>query len=1449
MKTHKKFGRRATSLILIAALLLIQLPVTLGMVSAEAAIPVIDIDATTQRAEISPYTLGSNHRHAYGGFGMFDTENMEVYPEFLEKTKEANLGVVRYPGGTIANLFTWKDTVGPVEERSNIVLGNSYASVFPYYGLDEHMKYTEDIGAEVIYMVGEAAETPEGAADLVEYLNGIPGENANGGTDWAQKRADNGHPEPYDVIYFEIGNEMYIDNQQYWLDYPSVNGDTDRARRYMQGDTVEVKNSPARIYGTWKDNVSDGSASQSFYTQYNPVVEGTDTVYVDGVKWTRVNDLSTSGSADRVYTFEPTVGRITYGDGVHGAIPAEGAKITVDYHHKHAGFTEYYDAMKAVDPDIKIFANLPHAFNFVEGTKCDGIVFHNYYGYSGYADKLTSAEDLHDVYMRMADQLSGAIDSNYTALRERSKRQDTIAAVTEFGSIDNPVVYSESGVDYDRDEARSLSRALSFAASFAGSAKKESLIHIQQAFTAYSFGGGEKLPNADYVYNSMYAPYSDDPTRFVEGGTALAYKIIGNNIGDTYRNSYVQNNPVVGDYASYDALVTTVTQDDATGDLYLMVVNRDADNNITATVNLKGYTIGGTARIQTLNGAEITSCNTPEHPCDITVTETNAMMGKGKSSFTYTFPAHSFVAIKLAGESADPYAETVSEDFEGELSNIITMSGNTEVQTVGENKALLLKRTGANASVTAGLTDDGVALDGMTRVKFKVRAEQNNNARLQISLKTGGTDALMFALEGGFVKNNSAVRAVYTPGQFHEFEIAVNHKAGQYVLYFDGGYIGSTGNYTPGADGLGSVVFTAMTQNGSFYIDDYSVETADTDIIREITQIDEVRLTATVGEMPELPETVTARYNTGESEVLPVTWEAMTSDDFSAAGVVEISGKAVGVDISARAVVTVIKAIREIVSDKVSALAGRAPKLPETVTVFYTDGTSEKVPVVWDRLTPEDYAEAGTLTVEGMIESLGVRAQVQVSILPAADVPLVSVIAEASGSDSGPSGGTLLDAFAENNKAGISVVAEKGNDGNLCLYAVNPGTEDTAVGFSLKGFTVSGAAAIRTAAYTADMDLNLWSDSALAETDAEMGIGGSSFSYVIPAGKAVAVKLPGAFADNGFWGENFLVRHFDSLAPGVFPPYFKNNGGAAAIAKDPDNGGNQVFMMKRAGADVLVESTLSGQEYPLSAAKTYNGFMKVSYRIKPLQESGSFTMALTAGGDKAVTVSFADGSIRAGETAVGSYAANQWYTVQVVADHQAGEYALYVDDACLMYRGSYLTDTDKPLDYLCFDVSDTDGTFLMDNYHVHTAAKTLTSQITQIDPVRLTVDIGEAPVLPETVILRYNTGEALEAKVEWEPVDPEDYAQGGVFEVLGTVKETGIRAKAVVTVDSGETPEILKGDVDMNGRVNVSDIMTLKSLIMNNSWTEEQLESGDLNGDGTLTVGDMLSIKNIIMSM
>ena len=204
----------------------------------------IAIDTSRPGREVSDYLFTVNHRFPRGGFGMLNERTMKAFPDFVEKTRKA-AGCVRWPGGTVANLVNWKETIGPLRERKIQYLGNlQHGPDFPYYGIDEHMAYCEEIGAKCLIMVPFAGcKSAQDAADLVEYLNAPnDGSNPGGGTDWAKERAKNGHPKPYGVTYFEIGNEMHDRNQRYWMNRPSFTGpDKDFQAKYANGDTVRGK--------------------------------------------------------------------------------------------------------------------------------------------------------------------------------------------------------------------------------------------------------------------------------------------------------------------------------------------------------------------------------------------------------------------------------------------------------------------------------------------------------------------------------------------------------------------------------------------------------------------------------------------------------------------------------------------------------------------------------------------------------------------------------------------------------------------------------------------------------------------------------------------------------------------------------------------------------------------------------------------------------------------------------------------------------------------------------------------------------------------------------------------------------------------------------------------------------------------------------------------------------
>jgi hypothetical protein len=55
------------------------------------------------------------------------------------------------------------------------------------------------------------------------------------------------------------------------------------------------------------------------------------------------------------------------------------------------------------------------------------------------------------------------------------------------------------------------------------------------------------------------------------------------------------------------------------------------------------------------------------------------------------------------------------------------------------------------------------------------------------------------------------------------------------------------------------------------------------------------------------------------------------------------------------------------------------------------------------------------------------------------------------------------------------------------------------------------------------------------------------------------------------------------------------------------------------------------------------------------------------------------------------------------------------------------------------------------------------------------------------------------------------------------------------------------GDVNRDGRVNVSDVSALINMIL--GITEKDMETADVNGDGKVNVSDVSALINIILGI
>jgi uncharacterized phage protein gp47/JayE len=74
-----------------------------------------------------------------------------------------------------------------------------------------------------------------------------------------------------------------------------------------------------------------GRPRQRLRTRQAPLLPELHRVRVGGSDWTPVGSLDGSLAADRHYEIDRNTGDVQFGDGTHGAIPPEDAKITIDY--------------------------------------------------------------------------------------------------------------------------------------------------------------------------------------------------------------------------------------------------------------------------------------------------------------------------------------------------------------------------------------------------------------------------------------------------------------------------------------------------------------------------------------------------------------------------------------------------------------------------------------------------------------------------------------------------------------------------------------------------------------------------------------------------------------------------------------------------------------------------------------------------------------------------------------------------------------------------------------------------------------------------------------------------------------------------------------------------------------------------------------------------------------
>lgn len=155
--------------------------------------------------------------------GVWVGENSKIPNQYgirsalIEKMRAIKAPIIRWPGGCFADSYNWRDGIGPKDKRpreTNFWWGSFSKELQKKktdqiydpnsFGTDDFLRFCELSGAEG-YLAANLRSLPAFEfAKWMEYVN-----SPEGLTTLADMRAAAGHPKPYNVRYWGVGNESW----------------------------------------------------------------------------------------------------------------------------------------------------------------------------------------------------------------------------------------------------------------------------------------------------------------------------------------------------------------------------------------------------------------------------------------------------------------------------------------------------------------------------------------------------------------------------------------------------------------------------------------------------------------------------------------------------------------------------------------------------------------------------------------------------------------------------------------------------------------------------------------------------------------------------------------------------------------------------------------------------------------------------------------------------------------------------------------------------------------------------------------------------------------------------------------------------------------------------------------------------------------------------------------
>lgn len=113
----------------------------------------VRVDSSQTSHKLAPEFFGFNVEWVEFQLSLWDSNAQRVNPDAIEWLKVFPGATYRYPGGTVANYFNWREAIGDVKRREPQRAVSWREPIVAEFGLDEYLRFVEAVGGKPWYVL------------------------------------------------------------------------------------------------------------------------------------------------------------------------------------------------------------------------------------------------------------------------------------------------------------------------------------------------------------------------------------------------------------------------------------------------------------------------------------------------------------------------------------------------------------------------------------------------------------------------------------------------------------------------------------------------------------------------------------------------------------------------------------------------------------------------------------------------------------------------------------------------------------------------------------------------------------------------------------------------------------------------------------------------------------------------------------------------------------------------------------------------------------------------------------------------------------------------------------------------------------------------------------------------------------------------------------------------